>query len=77
MSNTKTRKEIIDECVTAVAACFNYYSDAPLGDGTRFKIRRVLDATLPNQIVTTKWQEYADDYDYRVRMSTEAEGEGE
>ncbi len=58
----KTRKQIIDECVSAATACFNYYSDFKLSNEARLEIGRVLDSNVPDRIPTVIWQAYSDNY---------------
>ena len=76
--NERTRKQIIDECVMAVTACFNHYSDHKLevccfGGAVQIEVRRALDKTLPDQILIELWQEYANEYDTRVAEEEENE----
>lgn len=62
----KTRNEIITECVGAMRACFNYYSDNPLPPTVASAVFAALSRTLPNKIPTDQWQKIADQYEARV-----------
>jgi hypothetical protein len=60
--STIPRGEIILECATAVAACWNYYSDIPLTKETVENIAYHLTDYLPRVVSTDHWLEYANEY---------------
>jgi hypothetical protein len=66
----KTRNEIIVESVNALRACYNYYSDEPLGSDVASALFACLSRTLPREIPTEQWQELADQYEARVLKET-------
>ncbi len=71
MSTAKTRQQIIDECIGAITACFNYYSDEPLGVDILSIVRSSLNLMLPQSIATEEWQKIKDEYQARVEAETE------
>lgn len=62
----KTRDEIIAECVEALRACYNYYSDKALDMSVTDSVGDLLAEILPQTITTEDWQKIADDYHARV-----------
>jgi len=60
--STISRAEIILECATAVAACWNHYSDIPLTKEVIDNITYHLTDYLPRVVSTDRWQEYANEY---------------
>lgn len=63
---TKTRSEIVNECVNALVACFNYYSDEPLSQENIDEIAVHVRQNLPVAIRTKRWEGIARDYQKRV-----------
>jgi hypothetical protein len=62
----KTRFEIIHECVGALRACYNYYSDKPLDPDVAGSVGDLLEEILPATITTEAWQAIADQHAARV-----------
>ena len=52
MKVPKRRGDVIDECVNALVACWNHYSDTSLSDGMIFNLKIQLRETLPKTIKT-------------------------
>ena len=73
-TTAKTRQQIIDECIGAIAACFNYYSDEPLGPHAIRAVQLVLNRVLPPEISTEEWQKIKDEYQARIEAETEENG---
>ena len=67
----KTRERIITECVGALEACFNYYSDVLLGPHAIRAVRLVLNRVLPPEISTEEWQKIKNEYKACVEAKTE------
>ena len=72
---TKTRLELAQESASAAVACFNYYSDKPLGDEKAEKLEQFLHDLFPGEITTEEWSEYAESYDKRVADEAAEEAE--
>ena len=70
----KTRKEIVQECAQAAAACWNHYADEPLDQTHRGWLLYAVDANMPQSVSTKDWQAYADEQD-RLRESECMESE--
>jgi hypothetical protein len=64
--STKTRHEIIDECVNMVAGCWRHYVDTSLTDEKRAEIWAILNFHLPHNFTTAEWDKYAKEYNEYV-----------
>lgn len=58
----KPRKEIVTECVNAVAACWNHYCDNKLEASMIQQIEETLDGLLLSEVQTKSWDAYAQHY---------------
>lgn len=59
--HTKTREEVVKECLSAIAACWNHYSDRQLTNDHLQRLHKVLGDDLPVTIQTTQWKRYAEE----------------
>ena len=64
--SSRNREQVVNECATAAAGCWNHYSDNRLSQEAVDRIAEVLSTELPESISTTEWQKYADDYQKRM-----------
>jgi len=55
----KTRREIIEESVMALEACYNYYVDNPVEEALLSRLRTILEMEVPDEITTTEWNSLA------------------
>lgn len=67
MSNKIDRTRIVSECANAVASCWNHYNNTPMSPGVLNRIRVALNPVLPGEVQTSKWEQYASEYDKRVK----------
>lgn len=74
MKNQRTREEVLKECATAAAGCWNHYSDQQLSKEAIDRIAIALAEELPVTIETKQWQAYAAEQQKRRYLEDVANG---
>lgn len=62
----KSRVVIVEECVEALAACWQHYVDQTLPERVKSNLFRILSKSLPRDFTIQKWSDYADEYEAYV-----------
>lgn len=74
---TRTRDQVVKECVTAVASCWGHYSDARLIPADCDALLIALGCTLPEVIDIEEWQAYAIEHERRCLEEESEENNNE
>lgn len=65
---SRTRQQVVAECVEAVESCWGHYSDVKLTDEQVTLIKRALFSNLPVGMTCEQWKRYATEYQAKAEV---------